>query len=267
MGSGSSSIEQLEIQYANNTSNKTFEDNIKATVSSQQSSRSSKIENGGKKNGNNNLSSDRKSKDSINTMSRQNGNNTVRKEENSIDCLKDTDDGTQSQMEGVVIKTISQDDDIIEQIAAENYTDPHKIIYEIDTIGYYIAGDDTKNKTQSADDSAEEKNRIKALIENSIAKEQYPKPAEKQKESNEQKSEDRYEMCKKIYGSIRPKSKGRSRVANKHTLILVRVGSQFKYIAVPAYLPGQKLYKSSTFARPYIERATNLKKLERSKGM
>ena len=46
--------------------------------------------------------------------------------------------------------------------------------------------------------------------------------------------------------------KRRKSVANKQTLILTKVGTKFELMTVPAYLPNQRLYRSTSFVKNYI---------------
>ena len=69
--------------------------------------------------------------------------------------------------------------------------------------------------------------------------------------SNDQKLDSfgQFEEFKRKVGVSfkRPKS-----VANKQTLILTKVGTKFQLVTVPAYLPNQRLYRSTSFVKNYI---------------
>lgn len=69
--------------------------------------------------------------------------------------------------------------------------------------------------------------------------------------SNEQteKNLHKFEEFKRNYGI---QFRRRKSIANKQTLILTKVGTKFQLITVPAYLPNQRLYRSSSFVRYYI---------------
>ena len=63
-----------------------------------------------------------------------------------------------------------------------------------------------------------------------------------------QNTTDTFEAFKRKYGvHFRKRS-----IANKQTLILTKVGTKFQLLTVPAYLPGQRLYRSSSWVKNHI---------------
>ena len=77
------------------------------------------------------------------------------------------------------------------------------------------------------------------------------KNTEKPNGLNDQKqnSFDQFEQFKSKYGVY---FRRRKSVANKQTLILTKVGTKFQLMTVPAYLPNQRLYRSTSFVKNYI---------------
>lgn len=174
-----------------------------------------------------------------------------------------TDTSNEDNKGNTKVETVSQED-IIEAIAASNYIDPNENdIYEIDTIGYYIAKRMPSKSNQKEIKDTQEVEKMDNHDEKKLINGNHE---ENKLKNDNHMTDDRFETFKKIYTDIRPKSRKKSSVANKQTLILAKVGTQFKYVAVPAYLPGQKLYKNA-FAKPYIERADVLYKVKQQKGM
>lgn len=167
-------------------------------------------------------------------------------------------------------------DEIIEKIAKENKIDPNKIEYEIDTIGYYIVNCNEYNTQKGStspskpiENEGDDNRKTNVCQDTTVdSKEVKNKRSENEKGSKEeiQVTEDRFEEFKRIYGKVMPARGRRKSVANHQTLVLAKVGSQYKYVAVPAYLQGQRLYKSSSFAKPYMERADGLYKVKKQKG-
>ena len=69
--------------------------------------------------------------------------------------------------------------------------------------------------------------------------------------SNTQKDKtaEKFEEFKKRYGI---QLRRRKSLPNKMTLVITRVGTKFQLTTVPAYLPRQRLYRSSSFVKNYI---------------
>lgn len=269
MGSGGSSVGNKEKQSQDNMERKTSPPKSKNEKPADQFDRSrsdvKEMQNGGEflcDGDNESVNSGDDSDDTLVLAARMTGYIEGEQSDKGDNGDKaDQNNATVGNNENGEESTLSMDD-VIAKIAAENYTDPSVVTYDVDTIGYYIVN--CVPKTPS--DNGVETKAPKEVESNTLDDKASPNPGPKPT-SSVGTLEDRYEIFKKDYGNRRPQSRRRSSVANKQTLILARVGTQFKYVAVPAYLPGQKLYKTNTFARPYIERAEGIYKVKRPKGM
>ncbi|KAH3822361.1 hypothetical protein DPMN_124139 [Dreissena polymorpha] len=176
-------------------------------------------------------------------------------------------------------------DDIIQTIADTNnvvlntHFDEHNP-FEVDTIGYYISKAEWEDNNingherPNTESSCFVKSTTTTPIGNGkpvidIETEHQDDPSAETSDIKSAKSktqEDRFEECKKIYGQGSSRHRQLS-LATKQTLVLAKIGSQYKYVAVPAYLPGQRRYKTSTFAHAYVERAVTMFRVQiRRKG-
>lgn len=160
------------------------------------------------------------------------------------------------------------EDDFIEQIALENNaTSMEDNPYEKDTIGYYImkANQNTSELNQNSKNERKEQDPEEKANMTEQSTESAHKHAAIEKDQVEHKplrQEDRFEIFKKVYSKKLPRGK-RPFLANKQTLVLAKVGSQYKYVAIPAYLPGQKLIKTSAIEnKGFIERAEYITKVK-----
>lgn len=141
-------------------------------------------------------------------------------------------------------------DDIINTIAHANCR--NDILYDIDTIGYYI-GHGCDSYHDNTNESV-----ITVLEDKGVDIEQLH-------DIGKTLRTDPFEEFKHVYGTnIGEQKKCKIKhIARKHTLVLTKVGKQYKYIAIPAYLPGQKTYNTrSEFTKGYIERATNIYRIK-----
>lgn len=159
------------------------------------------------------------------------------------------------------------EDAIIEEIAMENgVSSKEENPYELDTIGYYISkgNNDHKEPTEGdVDNKHENSNSSKTINKNDGS---LDKDDGKNKEGNPRsndEAQDRFEVFKKIYGKKMSKGRKPPPIANKHTLVLVKIGTQYKYVAVPAYLPGQKTITTRSITnKGFIERAEHVNKVK-----
>lgn len=179
------------------------------------------------------------------------------------------EEGNEKNNENVQKKEDDVDEDaIIEEIAMENHASQSKEEnpYELDTIGYYISkgNSDQKEPTESeADNKNENSNSSKTINKNDASVDKDDGQNEEGKTKSKDEAQDRFELFKKIYGKKMSKGRKPPPIANKHTLVLVKIGTQYKYVAVPAYLPGQKMVTTRSITnKGFIERAEHINKVK-----
>jgi len=171
-------------------------------------------------------------------------------------------------------------DDIIELVADENNVVLNTEFgeenpYEIDTIAYYISkanwqDENGQIKEANTDDKGhpDDEDPIKhngSSENNSESKaneniQQYS-DTKHQMLSPKNNKPDAFDVFRKLYSS-RQRMPRKPSISKRQTLILVKVGSQYKYVAVPAYLPGQRLCRPSSFTKGFTDRAQYLPKIQ-----
>ena len=188
-----------------------------------------------------------------------------------VENVDDCPENTHNEQDPADINEANSDvdeDDLIEQIAQENMATVGNP-YDIDTIGYYIVcgrnrrdGTDTDVvKSEEDDDVDEVDDRAKDDNKATVEANDEHKYTSMDKKHDVFENQERFDMFRKIYGRKMSKSK-RPSLANNQTLVLAKIGSQYKYIAVPAYLPGQKLVKTKSISnKGFIERAKYVNKV------
>ncbi|KAL4221441.1 hypothetical protein ACF0H5_019698 [Mactra antiquata] len=165
-------------------------------------------------------------------------------------------------------------DDVIDKIADANFL--RDVLYDIDTIGYYIGHGYGGHQDKSDGNNDDRPSDTDTETE---AEKLYDKPKEKEREEEEQEKVeqkeineveadtdtfDKFEQFKQLYGTNLQQKPKKKKVSGKQTLVLAKVGNKYKYIAVPAYLPGQRTYNArSAFAKGYMERTANIYKSRR----
>ena len=134
---------------------------------------------------------------------------------------------------------------------------PRKVTFEVDTIGYYIAKSDLEANEDLDRSNVNKKTDVGQVLNEQVC------------EHNATAVLDTnylYEEFKLNYSS-RSRLVHKRTVSNKQTIVLSKVGNRYKYITVPAYLPGQRLYNSRSFVKNYMTSSQYVYRRGKRKGM